>query len=135
MSIKILTFIVNENNEFLLLKTSNKDPQFHRSFWYVVTGFCEKEDKSKIGTVKREVKEETNLDVIKTIYLNKTFKYESLGFNCMEYVFLSKVKNNKIILNEEHVDYIWCNINEFINLIHWFESKDSLIQLLKDINL
>ena len=131
---KILTFIVNENNEFLLLKTSNKDPQFHKIFWYVVTGFCEKEDKNRVETVKREVKEETNLNVIETIYLNKTFTYESLGSNCKEYVYLSKVKKDKIILNEEHIDYKWCNFNEFINLIYWFESKEDLILLLKKIS-
>lgn len=60
---KILTFIVNENNKFLLLKGSENDPQFQKSFWYVVTGSCEKYDKNMIDTVKREVKEETNLDV------------------------------------------------------------------------
>ena len=132
---KILTFIINENNEFLLLKTSDKDPQFHESFWYVVTGSCEKEDKSKIETVKREVKEETNLDVIQSIYLNKTFTYESLGSNYIEYVYLSKVNKNKIILNEEHIDYKWCTFDEFVELIHWFESKNDLINLLKNINI
>ena len=132
---KILTFIINENNEFLLLKTSDKDSQFHESFWYVVTGSCEKEDKGIIETVKREVKEETNLDVIQSIYLNKTFTYESLGSNYIEYVYLSKVNKNKIILNEEHIDYKWCTFDEFIKSIHWFEPKDSLLKLLKNINL
>ena len=128
---KILTFIINENNEFLLLKTSDKDLQFHKSFWYVVTGSYEKEDKSKIETVKREVKEETGLNVIQTIYLDKTFTYESLGSNYIEYVYLSKVKKDNIILNEEHIDYKWCDFNEFIELIHWFEDKANLIALLK----
>ena len=128
---KILTFIVNENNQFLLLKGSKNDPQFHKSFWYVVTGSCEKEDINKVATVSREVKEETNLDVIETIYLNKVFEYNSLGKNCIEYVFLSKVKNSDIILNEEHIDYKWCDFNEFIELIHWFEDKENLIVLLK----
>ena len=128
---KILTFIVNENNQFLLLKGNKNDPQFHKSFWYVVTGSCEKEDINKVATVSREVKEETNLDVIETIYLNKVFEYNSLGKNCIEYVFLSKVKNSDIILNEEHIDYKWCNFNEFIELIHWFEDKENLIALLK----
>ena len=132
---KILTFIINENNEFLLLKTSDKDPQFHKSFWYVVTGSCEKEDKSKIETVKREVKEETGLDVIQTIYLNKTFTYESLGSNYIEYVYLSKVNKTNIILNEEHIDYEWCSLDKFIEQIHWFEPKIFLIDLLKNINL
>ena len=131
---KILTFIINDDNEFLLLKNLDKDPQFHKSFWYVVTGSCEIEDKDIFETVKREVKEETNLDVIETIYLNKTFKYESLGFNCIEYAFLSKVTKDKIILNEEHVDYMWCTFNEFIKKVHWFESKENLILLLKKIS-
>lgn len=72
---KILTFIVNENNKFLLLKGSENDPQFQKSFWYVVTGSCEKYDKNMIDTVKREVKEETNLDVIEVNYLDKIFYY------------------------------------------------------------
>ena len=128
---KILTFIVNENNQLLLLKGSKNDPQFHKSFWYVVTGSCEKEDTDKIQTVKREVKEETNLDVIETIYLNKVFEYKSLDKKCIEYVYLSKVNNTDIVLNEEHMDYKWCNFNEFVQLIHWFEDKTNLIELLK----
>ena len=132
---KILTFIINENNEFLLLKTSDKDLQFHKSFWYVVTGSYEKENKSKIETVKREVKEETGLNVIQTIYLDKTFTYESLGSNYIEYVYLSKVKKTDIQLNEEHIDYKWCTLDEFVESIHWFEPKSNLIKLLKNIDL
>lgn len=51
---KILTFIIKEN-KLLLLKGSPRDPQFHKSFWYVVTGACEHFDKSLEDTVKREV--------------------------------------------------------------------------------
>ena len=52
---KIFTFVVNEENKILLLLGSEKDPQYHKSFWYVVTGGCENYDKSKEETVKREV--------------------------------------------------------------------------------
>ena len=55
---KILSFIVNENKELLLLKGSPNDPQFRKSLWYVVTGGCEAIDKSKEDTVKREIKED-----------------------------------------------------------------------------
>lgn len=37
---KIFTFVVNEENKILLLLGSDKDPQYHKSFWYVVTGGC-----------------------------------------------------------------------------------------------
>ena len=56
---KILSFIVNDEKELLLLKGSPNDPQFKKSLWYVVTGGCEEVDKTKEETVKREVKEET----------------------------------------------------------------------------
>ena len=44
---KILSFIVNEKKELLLLKESPNDPQFKKSIWYIVTGSCEKVDKTK----------------------------------------------------------------------------------------
>ena len=76
---KILTFIVNEDNKLLLLKGSNKDPQFKKSFWYVVTGACEKEDKTLKDTVIREISEETGIKEINEIkYLNCVLKYNSL---------------------------------------------------------
>lgn len=129
---KILTFIVNENNKFLLLKGSENDPQFHKSLWYVVTGSCEKYDKNMIDTVKREVKEETNLDVIEVNYLDKIFYYKSLGKNCIEHVYLSKVKTGNVILNGESVDFKWCDFDEFVNLINWFEDKSELVKLLNE---
>ena len=129
---KILTFIVNENKKFLLLKGSENDPQFQKSFWYVVTGSCEKYDKNMIDTVKREVKEETNLDVIEVNYLDKIFYYKSLGKNCIEHVYLSKVKTGNVILNEESVDFKWCDFDEFVNLINWFEDKSELVKLLNE---
>ena len=53
---KICTFVINKENKILLLLGSDKDPQFHRSFWYVVTGGCEDSDDTIEDTVKREVK-------------------------------------------------------------------------------
>ena len=127
---KILSFIVNKEKKLLLLKGSPNDPQFKKSLWYVVTGGCESCDKTKEDTVKREIKEETNLEVEKTIYLNWIFEYMSLGKKCIEYVFLTFVDNEKIVLNEENIDFKWCNINDFINEIDWFGEKNILRQVL-----
>ena len=92
---KICTFVINKENKILLLLGSDKDPQFHRSFWYVVTGGCEDCDDTIEDTVKREVKEETGLDVKENIYLNWIFKYESLGVECEEYVYASFVDERR----------------------------------------
>ena len=127
---KILSFIVNERKELLLLKGNPNDPQFKKSLWYVVTGGCEKFDKTKNETVKREVKEETNLDINKMIYLNWILKYNSLGSDCTEYVYMAFVENKNIILNEENVDYKWCDIDSFIEQIDWFGNKEILKAVL-----
>ena len=127
---KILTFIVNEYNEILLLKGSENDPQFNKSFWYVVTGGCEEFDLNKEETVKREVKEETGLLTNDNIYLNWILEYESLGVKCREYVYISFVNKANIILNEENIDYKWCKFDEFIKQINWFGNKQILEKVL-----
>lgn len=133
MKQKILTFIVNDNNKLLLLKGSDTDPQFHKSLWYVVTGSVEEIDNDLYDTVKREVKEETNLEVKQIIDMNWQFKYESLGSDCIEHAFISKVENNDIKLNEESIDYEWLDLDVFIEKIDWFYDKKELKQKLFDI--
>ena len=127
---KILTFVVNELNEILLLKGNQNDPQFNESFWYTVTGGYEKKDKKLENTVIREVKEETGLIVKECIYLNWIFKYESLGKNCIEYVYMSFVKKDKVILNEESTSFIWCEFDEFIEKTKWYGNKTYLKKVL-----
>lgn len=127
---KILTFIVNEYNEILLLKGSRDDLQFKKSFWYVVTGGCEDFDLNREETVKREVMEETGLITNYILYLNWILEYESLGLKCREYVYISFVNKDDIILNEENIDYKWCDFNEFIEKINWFGDKEKLKMVL-----
>lgn len=128
---KILSFIVNNNKELLLLHGNNNDPQFHESFWYVITGSREIEDNDLIDTVKREVKEETNLNVTKIIDLNWIFKYESLGEQCIEHAFLTYIEVGEIILNEENFEYEWCTLDKFIKKIKWFYDKEELIRRIQ----
>lgn len=128
---KILTFVVNEYNEILLLKGSKNDLQFKKSFWYVVTGGCEKCDLNREETVKREIKEETGIDNIKDIfYLNWIFKYTSLGIECTEYAYITFVQKEEIILNEENIDYKWCDKEEFLEKIKWYGDKNELDNVL-----
>ena len=127
---KILTFVVNELNEILLLKGNKNDPQFNKCFWYTVTGGYEKKDKKLENTVIREVKEETGLIVKECIYLNWIFKYKSLGKSCIEYVYMSFVKKDKVILNEESTSFIWCDLDEFIEKTKWYGNKTYLKKVL-----
>ena len=129
---KILTFIFNEKKEWLLLKESDKDPQFHKSFWYTVTGGKEDYDNSLEDTVVREVKEETDLDVEEMNDLDWILEYDSLGVHCIEHVYVSRVKDGDIILNEENIDYKWCDLDEYVEMIEWWgEDKSYLKERLK----
>ena len=128
---KILTFIINKNNKLLLLHNNPQDPIHGGDIWYTVTGGVEEYDQSLESAVKREVKEETNLDVINTNYLNINYKYISRkGIECTEYVFMSLVKDGNIILNEENIGYKWVNIDDFIKEIYWYSDKEELRKIL-----
>ena len=129
---KIFSFIVNrKTNKLLLLLGSPEDPQFHKSFWYVVTGGKEDTDTNLEQAVVREIKEETNLDAVATLYLNWIFKYKSLGNICTEYVYVSFVDEEEVVLNEESIDYKWCDVDEFIELIEWSDDKEFLREVVK----
>ena len=123
---KILTFICNQDKKLLLLKGDPTDPQLKKSIWYVVTGGYEACDNTLENTVKREIKEETNLNAKKIIYLNWVLEYESLGEKCIEYAYITFVDEEEIILNEENIDYEWLEKDDFIEKIDWFSDKKVL---------
>ena len=130
MQEKVLVIIKNKDNKYLLLKCSDKDPQFMESFWYVITGAIENIDKDVYDAIKREVKEETNLEIDNIKYLNWILYYDSLGNKCKEKVFMATNITKDIILNEESIDFKWCTIDEFIKLIKWYTSKEDLKKAL-----
>ena len=130
MQDKVMVIIKNEDNKYLLLKGSDKDPQFKESFWYTISGHIENIDMTIEDAVKREVKEETNLNIYNIKSLNLVFKYNSLNEECIEEAFLVETNEEHIILNEESIDYKWCNIDEFIDMIRWYSSKEELKDIL-----
>lgn len=130
---KILTFIVRNDNKILLLHNNPLNPIHGGDIWYTVTGGVEEIDANLESAVKREVKEETNLDVIDTMYLNIIFKYlNRQGIECLEYVYISFIKDGSIILNEENIGYKWLDIGEFIKQVYWYYDKEELINILTE---
>ncbi len=128
---KILSFIINEENEILLLHNNPIDPIHGGDFWYTVTGGFEDYDKSGEDVAKREVKEETNLDVKEALYLNWIFKYKDKGLNCTEYAYISFVEKGTIILDKtENIEYVWCDLDDFIKKIRWFGDLNLLKEVL-----
>jgi 8-oxo-dGTP pyrophosphatase MutT (NUDIX family) len=68
MNKKILAFVC-DGEKFLLLRNNSKDPTHGGDYWFTVTGNVEANESIE-ETVKREIKEETNLDVSEIFNLN-----------------------------------------------------------------
>jgi len=135
MKKKILSFIININNEFLLLRNNPVDPKHGGDFWYTVTGGFEKYETVGKDVTRREIKEETNLDVEDILYLNWIYKYIGNNEECIEYAYISFVKSGNVALNEENIDYKWCDLDEYIKKIKWYGDKKVLKKVLtKAIN-
>jgi hypothetical protein len=70
------------------------------------------------------------LKAIEITNLNVTFEYKSLGKECTEHAYMTKVDNIDIKLNEEHIEYEWLYYDKFIEKIEWFGDKRELEKIL-----
>ena len=129
MNKKILAFVC-DGEKFLLLRNNSKDSSHGGDYWFTVTGSVEEEE-SIDNTVKREVKEETNLEVFEIFNLNWGSVYFWGGEDHSENNLLAFIKKGKIILNEENIDFEWLNLDDFIKKINWDLNKDELKKVLQ----
>jgi 8-oxo-dGTP pyrophosphatase MutT (NUDIX family) len=128
MKQKILAFIYS-GKKFLALY-SEPHPKHGKGGWFVVTGTVEKKE-SLEEAVKREVIEETGLDVKEIFDLNWDSVYEWENEICKEHNFLSFAEQEEIILNEEHSNFEWLNLDEFVEKINWDDDKNLLRNVLE----
>jgi len=129
MKQKILAFIVH-NRKFLALK-SKPHPQHGGGFWFVVTGEVE-EGEDYVDAAKREIIEETGLNVEDLLFLNWGSIYEWRGEIYKELNFISFVNSEDVTLNEEHDEYEWLDMDVFIERIKWDDDKELLRKVLKE---
>ena len=129
MNKKILAFVC-DGEKFLLLRNNSKDPAHGGDYWFTVTGSVEA-DESIEDAARREVKEETNLDASEIFDLKWGSVYSWGGEDHSENNFLAFVKKGKVILNEEHVDSEWLNLDDFIKKINWDLNKEELKKVLQ----
>jgi len=129
MNKKILAFVY-DGEKFLLLRNDSKDPAHGGDYWFTVTGSVEAKESIE-EAVKREVKEETNLDISEVFSLKWGLVYSWGGEDQSEDNFLAFVKKDKVVLNEEHVDFEWLNLEEFVKKINWDLDKEELRKVLQ----
>jgi len=129
MNKKILAFVY-DGKKFLLLRNNPENPAHGGDYWFTVTGSVEA-DESIEDAIKREVKEETNLNVSKIFDLKWGSIYSWGGQDHSENNLLVFVKKEKIILSEEHVDFEWLSLDNFIKKIKWDLNKEELKKVLE----
>jgi 8-oxo-dGTP diphosphatase len=101
--------IVNEDNKILLLKRSDEPKQWMPSKWALVGGAIEKGETPE-KACKREIEEETGLDVKKFV---KSFSIQR-NPDSIEHIFACRYNGDptEITLNDENTNYGWYDVDE-----------------------
>jgi mutator protein MutT len=117
--------IVDEDNKILLLKRGSNPKMWQPNKWALVGGGIERGETSE-KAIKREIKEEINLDIDKFI---KSFTIQR-NPDSIETIFACRYKGDPtdIKLNDEHTNYGWYDVDEM-------EYLDIVPNLLEYINL
>ncbi len=116
-----------------------------RKIWQFISGGGE-DNENIIEAAIREVKEETGINVKENIFKLDSicsipadiFKnHEELwGKDCFvipEYTFGLELKEDEIILSDEHLEFIWTDYKESINLLQYDSNRTALYELNKRI--
>jgi 8-oxo-dGTP diphosphatase len=108
----ITAIVLNKNNKFLLVKRK-ENQEIHPGKWLLPGGKLE-EDESLFQALKREIKEETNLEIednkeyIHDYIFPRPNKDLTLGLT-----FVVKATNDNISLNKnEYDDFVWITPKE-----------------------
>ena len=122
--------IIIEDNKVLLVYESK------RKFWGFPKGHVE-EGETEIETAKREVLEETGLNVIVDESRRYEIKYmigENLDIEKTAVFFMAKVKDGKLQKQEEEIeDMGWFTFEEAKETLSYYDLKGVLEKAIKDI--
>ena len=104
--------------------------------WDLVKGHIENDEDPK-DTAIRESKEETGITDIKFIdgfkeEIEYYFQYNNENIHKKVIFFLSETKQNKIVLSDEHLDFIWLDFNDAMKKIT-FETAKSVVKKANDL--
>jgi len=122
--------ILNKNNQILILKRDKND-KYSPSLWCVPGGRVEKESFEEC--IKKEVKEETNLEIKELNFFKSYFRDEG-NFYYQPVYFYGKTVG-EIKLNYEHEEYKWISKEELDNYKFAFGQDKILKEFFKTINL
>ncbi len=127
----VVKALILDKNALLLVKRS-KDDEYNPNELTVPGGFLDFGEKLNVA-VKREVKEETNLEVeVQKINTAWSFIGKEKDVQIIGISFLCKLLTKEIKLNEELLSYKWININNYkdLNLPKWLIKEIEQIKVI-----
>jgi len=119
--IAVKSFIVNQENKVLVVKREKNDTHMPEE-WEIPGGRIENEETLLEG-VKRETKEETNLDIEVLEQLNTQEFTRQDGERIKMVIFLCKPLTESVVLSEEHTEFDWIELDEVIKLNDFFKEE------------
>ncbi|MBI4653030.1 nucleotide exchange factor GrpE [Candidatus Kuenenbacteria bacterium] len=128
--VSVSAFIFNKNNELLLFKS----PKWHNK--YTSLGGKVEFDESLEQALKREIKEEVNLEIehIKLIDIIdglELTEYNSRGYKHLIFIdYKARLKSGEIKLSDEASNYKWLSIDEWLKI----DEKEFAPYILSVIN-
>ncbi len=121
---KQVKVIIEKDGKYLLIRRDDDEKKGHRGNWECPGGKLEKEESFEEAAI-REVKEETNLNII----LKKVVKKIEKENEVRAVVFLAKPKNANLKISKEHNDFGWFTYEELKNL-EPITYKDFFLELM-----
>ena len=118
--INVVNAIIKSGGGSRFLAIKRKEG-IHAGKWAFPGGVVEKGETAE-DALKREVKEETGLDIIRIIRKISEYEYsrskEESGKNSKGQCFLVEVKNEKVKISPEIADFKWATLEEFESIEH-----------------
>ncbi len=129
----VIVYRLDEGAVKILALRPNPEPDIN-SDYYVITGGIEKGESSKQAAI-RETEEEIGVTPLSILRLDKTLHYADklTGKKYSEYCFAVQIDQSPLTLNEEHVDYKWLSVKNFVKTIWWIGSRDKLMDILVEL--
>ncbi len=122
--VKVVNGIIKRDDKFLVIK--RRDNEIHGGKWAFPGGVV-KNKEDDYEALKREIKEEVGLELVKVIKKISDYTYKrDNGKNTRGQSFFIEAKGN-VKTNEEVSDYKWVTLDEFQNLDHIEELDEELM--------